>query len=323
VSFAWPQALALLALLPLAVWAWVAADRRRARQAGAFGNPALLPGLVDAKPGRRRWVPPLILLGALALLVLGMARPHAVLPVKREEATVVLAMDSSRSMSANDVQPSRIAAAQRAASDFIERLPEKYRLAIVSFSTKAEVVLPPSVDREAARAALAQLRLGAGTAIGDAITRALQIVSQPAQPGGGRREVLPASILLLSDGAQTVGGVTPAQAAQRARRLGVPISTIALGTRDARVRVPLPGGLTQLVSVPPDPRTLRQVAQTTGGRFFQAPTAEELEQVYGELGSRLGSEKKRVEVTSYAAGGAAVLLLAAAALSSIWFRRAL
>jgi Ca-activated chloride channel family protein len=322
VSFAWPQALALLALLPLAVWAWVAADRRRSRQAGAFGNPALLPGLVSARPGRRRWVPPLILLGALGLLVVGMARPHAVLPVKREEATVVLVMDSSRSMSANDVQPSRIAAAQKAATDFVEGLPEKYRLAIVSFSTKAEVVLPPSVDREAARAALAQLRLGAGTALGDAIARALQVVSQPAQ-AGNRQEVLPASILLLSDGAQTVGGVTPAQAAQRARRAGVPVSTIALGTRDARVQVPLPGGLKQLVSVPPDPRTLRQVAQATGGRFFQAPTADQLEEVYGELGSRLGSEKRRVEVTSYAAAGAAVLLLAAAGLSSLWFRRAL
>ena len=329
-SFAWPQAFVLLVLLPVAVWAWVVADRRRRRQAAAFGNPALLPGLVEAEPGRRRWVPPLILLGALALLVVGVARPHATLPVKREEATVVLVMDTSRSMAATDVRPSRIAAARKAANEFVDRLPDKYRLAIISFSTRAVVVLPPSVNREAARASLAQLRLGAGTAIGDAIARALALVAQPAaraqpgaQSGGQAPEVLPASILLLSDGAQTVDGVRPLQAARRARRLGVPISTIALGTRDARVRVPLPGGLTQLVSVPPDARTLRQVAQTAGGRFFQAPTADDLEDVYRELGSRLGSERRRVEVTSYAAGAAAVLLLAGAGLSSLWFRRAL
>jgi Ca-activated chloride channel homolog len=334
VSFAWPQALALLALLPVAVWAWVAADRRRKRQASAFGNPELLPGLVDSEPGRRRWVPPLVMLGALAILVVGLARPHALLPVKREEATVVLVLDTSRSMAANDVQPSRIQAARKSATDFVERLPEKYRLAIVSFSTKAEVVLPPSVDREAARAALRQLRLGAGTAIGDAIARALSLVvqtrqpaQQGAQPGQGGQadpqDVLPSSILLLSDGAQTVQGIRPLQAAQRARRLGVRVSTIALGTRDARVQVPLPGGLTQLVSVPPDPQTLRQVATATGGKFFQAPSAEQLDDVYRELGSRLGSERRRVEVTSYAAGAAAALLLAAAGLSSLWFRRAL
>jgi Ca-activated chloride channel homolog len=334
VSFAWPQALALLALLPVAVWVWLAADRRRRRQADAFGNPELLPGLVDSEPGRRRWVPPLILLGALGILVVGLARPHAMLPVKREEATVVLAIDTSRSMAANDVRPSRIEAARKAAGDFLERLPDKYRLAIVSFSTKAEVVLPPSADRDAAHAALSQLRLGSGTAIGDAIGRALSLVArsretgQPgAQPGqGGQTEpqdVVPASILLLSDGAQTAGRVQPLQAAQRARRAGVPVSTIAVGTSDARVQVPLPGGLTQLVSVPPDPPTLRRVAAATGGRFFQAPSAAELDNVYRELGSRLGSVRRRVEVTSYAAAAAAVLLLAGAGLSSVWFRRAL
>jgi Ca-activated chloride channel homolog len=245
----------------------------------------------------------------------------------------VLVLDTSRSMAAKDVGPSRIQAARKAATDFMERLPEKYQLAIVSFSTKAEVVLPPSVDREAARAALSQLRLGAGTAIGDAIARALTLVVQPRRPGAsgaqgspgqaGSQDTVPASILLLSDGAQTVDGVRPVQAAQRARRLGVPVSTIALGTRDARVQVPLPGGLTQLVSVPPDARTLRQVARATGGRFFQAPTAEQLDDVYRELGSRLGSERRRVEVTSYTAGAAAALVLAAAGLSSLWFRRAL
>jgi Ca-activated chloride channel homolog len=194
-------------------------------------------------------------------------------------------------------------------------------------------VLPPTADRDAARNALAQLRLGSGTAIGDAIVKALTLVSpQPAAAGQQATPpqsatpaaaATPASILVLSDGAQTAGGVTPVEAARRASQLKVPVSTIALGTRDATVEVPLPGGLKQLVAVPPDPQSLRRIAQATSGRFFEAPTAADLDQVYKELGSRLGRERRSVEVTSVFAGLGAVLLLAAGGLSSAWFRRAL
>jgi Ca-activated chloride channel family protein len=333
-SLTWPLALTALALVPIAVWAYLALDQRRRDEASRFGNPALLPALVAAEPGRKRLVPPLLVLGALILLVLGLARPHVMRSLPKEEATVVLAMDTSRSMAAKDVKPTRLAAAERAAETFLDKVPDRYRVAIVSFSTKAEVVLPPTTDRDAARAALAQLRLGTGTAIGDAVARALSLVAPqpaagqpvtpatPAQPTDPAA-VTPASILLLSDGAQTAGGVRPLDAAKRAADLKIPVSTIALGTRDATVEVPLPGGLKQLVTVPPDPQTLRRVAQATGGRFFEAPTAADLDQVYKELGSRLGRERRSVEVTSVFAGLGAVLLLAAGGLSSAWFRRAL
>jgi Ca-activated chloride channel family protein len=130
-------------------------------------------------------------------------------------------------------------------------------------------------------------------------------------------------VLLLSDGAQTAGEVRPLPAAQRARRLGVPVSTVALGTGDAVVEVPRPGGLKERVVVAPDVPTLRLVAGTTGGTFSAAPDAAKLESVYRELGTRLAHDRKRVEVTSAFAAGGAVLLLLGGTLSSLWFRRAL
>jgi Ca-activated chloride channel family protein len=130
-------------------------------------------------------------------------------------------------------------------------------------------------------------------------------------------------VLLLSDGAQTAGEVRPLPAAQRARRLGVPVSTVALGTGDAVVEVPRPGGLKERVVVAPDVPTLRLVAGTTGGTFSAAPDATKLESVYRELGTRLAHDRKRVEVTSAFAAGGAVLLLLGGTLSSLWFRRAL
>lgn len=327
-SLSWPLALTALALVPIAVWVYLALDQRRRNEASRFGNPALLPALVSEQPGRRRLVPPLLVLAALVLLVVGLARPHIVRSLPKEEATVVLALDTSRSMAARDVKPTRLGAARSAADTFLDTVPDRFRVAIVSFSTKAEVVLPPTADRDVARAALDQLRLGTGTAIGDAVARALSLVApQPAaaagQPSAPAAPPTPASILLLSDGAQTAGGVRPLDAAKRAAELKVPVSTIALGTRDATVEVPLPGGLKQLVTVPPDPQTLRQIAETTGGRFFEAPTATDLDAVYKELGSRLGRERRSVEVTSVFAGLGAILLLAAGGLSSAWFRRAL
>jgi Ca-activated chloride channel family protein len=322
VSFAWPLALLGLLLVPAVIGAYVLAERRRRREAAAFANPALLPNLLAERPGRRRHLPPLIALGALAVLLLGLARPHATLSVPKEEATVVLAVDVSRSMAAEDVRPSRFEAMREAAGAFLDEVPESYPVGIVAFSTSAEVVLPPTTDREAARASLQALRLGSGTAIGDAIVTALQAVEQPTeQERAAGQEPIPASILLLSDGAQTGSGPTPEQAAQQARDLGVPVSTVALGTTDAVVEVPVQGGLTQQVTVPPDPEALEQVAQATGGRFFEALDAERLKSVYEELGSRLGSEREEREVTAAFAGAGGLLLLASGALSALWFRR--
>ena len=323
-SFAWPLALLGLLLIPLAAGAYVLADRRRTREASRFANPALLPNLIAVSPRWRRHVPPAIALLALAVLVVGLARPHATVSVKKEEATIVLVLDTSRSMAATDVKPSRLAAARKAASEFLAKVPEAYPVAIVAFSTKADIVLPPTINRDAARSALAALRLGSGTAMGDAIVSALAAVPRPSTEARARgEEAPPSSILLLSDGAQTGVGALPLEAARRARDLHVPIYTVALGTTDAVVQVPLPGGLKQRVTVPPDAATLRRIAQESGGRFYAAPDSEKLSAVYKELGSRLGREPKREEVTSAFAAGGVVLLLVGGALSAFWFRRPL
>lgn len=322
-SFASPLALLGLLAIPLLVGVYLLVARRQRRAAGRFANPALVPNLVSSTPAWRRYVPFAIALGALALLVVGIARPHVVRDVTRDEATIVLAIDTSRSMAANDIRPSRFAAAQAAARDFLDAVPEAYRVGIVSFSTGASTVLTPTTDREAAKTALGELRLGSGTAIGNAIARSAELAStdEKRQPRSGDRS--PAAVLLLSDGAQTAGGMTPEQGVREARQLGIPVSTVALGRGDAVVEVPLPGGLRQRVVVAPDVETLRQIAKVTGGTFSEAPTAERLQAVYRDLGTRLAKDPKRVEVTSAFAAGGAVLLVLGGALSTFWFRRAL
>lgn len=323
-SFAWPMALLGLLLVPaLAALAWAAEGRRR-RDAERYGTPALVAASLPRVPGRRRFLPLAIALCALAVMLVGLARPHANLSVPRREATVMLALDTSRSMAATDVSPSRFAAARRAAEAFLEAVPSGYSVGIVSFSTSAQVVLRPTTDREQARAALRELRFGSGTAIGEAIARAVAAVRPDAAAGAPPSgAAVPATVLLLSDGAQTSEGLSPAAAATQARRLGVPVNTVALGTRDAVVTVPLPGGLEQQVTVPPDARTLRAVAERTGGRFYEAADAARLKEVYEELGSRLGRRDSRTEVTAAFAGGAAALLLLASGLSMLWSRRPL
>ena len=301
--------------------------RRRRRAAARFANPALVPNLVPRSPGWRRHVPPALVLASLAVLVVGIARPHIVRDVTRNEATIVLAIDTSRSMAATDVEPSRFDARARGAEAFLEEVPEEYAVGIVSFATSADPVLPPTTRPRggAGGAARAPARLGDGARDrGHARGR-----HRPRPAGGGgaaaaqEGERSPAAVLVFSDGAQTSGDVRPLPAAQRARRLGVPVSAVAVGTGEAVVEVPLPGGLRQRVVVPPEPQTLRLIARTTGGTFVESPGAGSLESVYEELGTRLASDRKRVEVTSAFAAGGAVLLLLGGALSSHWFRRAL
>ncbi len=322
-SFAWPLALLGLLALPLVVGAYLLTELRRRARAARFGSLPLLEGILPARPGHRRHVPFVLALASLTALLVGLARPHAVLATKQNEATVVLAFDTSFSMAATDLQPSRFAAAKVAANAFLDLVPEEYQVAIVSFSTSARVVLAPTPDREAARAALGELRLGTGTAIGDAVVRALRLVRPNARPGEPVGEQAPAAIVLLSDGAQTGGNVTPAGAARQARLRSIPVHTVAVGTRDAVVEVALPGGLKERVTVAPDIPTLKQLAARSGGQFFAAPDAARLEAVYKDLGSRLATRKEKKEITAAFSAAGGVLLLLGSGLSTLWFRRPL
>ena len=317
-SFAWPLMLLALLAVPLAVAGYILLERRRQRQAALFASPALVPNLVGHRPGRLRHVPPALALLALAALATGLARPHATLSVDQEQATVVLAMDTSRSMVANDVPPSRLAVAKEVVGQFLENLPEDYRVGMVSFAQSAQTVLPATANRPAAQSALRNLRTGDGTALGEGIARALQVAQRVPTEKGKKP---PASILVLSDGAQTQGVLEPFQAAQRAKKLRIPVYTVAFGTDQGVVEVVDENGFTQRVTVPPDPPTLRRVAQATGGRFYAAPDGNALSAVYEELGSRIGSVEEEREITAAFAAAGALLLLAAGAVSAFLFGR--
>ena len=310
--FDWPLALAGLAVLPVMVALYIDRDRRRVASQAEFGNPDLLPNVVDRSPGRLRYLPPLTLLVALVFMIVGVARPHATVSVPREEATIVLALDVSRSMKATDVQPTRLDAARVAAKTFLDEVPEKFRVGVVSFATRAAVGVAPTQDRALVTTALDTLKPGEGTAIGDAVALSVR-VGQPQAEGA---QAPPRAILLISDGAQDGGRIDPSEAAQQAKRLGIPVYTVLVGTADGVVEEELTGGYKRITRVPANPETLEQVAKESGGEFFAAPDAEALSRVYRELGSRLGTRKEDREITDVFAALAAGLLLIGATTSA-------
>ena len=321
-SFAWPLALWGLAVVALLAIAYLIMQRRRPRYVARFTNVDLLANIVARRPRWRRHVPPALTLLALSALVVGLARPELAVAVPREEATVILAMDSSGSMTATDVAPDRMAVARDVASSFVEDLPEDFQVGLVSFSDQADVVVPPTADRAEAVGALERLEADNGTALGDAIARSVELgvssLDEDEQPAEGESPVI---VLVLSDGANTTGDFEPLEAAQQAVDAKVPVYTVALGTAEGTIEGPDGYGGTRTIAVPPDPETLSQVAKATGGRFFEAADAEALRSVYDEIGSQVGTEQEQRELTVVFTAAGAVLLLVGAALSSLWFSR--
>jgi Ca-activated chloride channel family protein len=306
-SFATPFILWGLLLIPLALVGYWLVQRRRIKYAARFTNLDLLANVVDASPGRRRHLPALL------------ARPQTVVAVPRDDATVVLTMDSSASMTATDVPPTRLDAAKSASSSFLDRLPERFRVGLVSFSSTVSVLESPTEDRDAVRSSLDAIEGDVGTALGDAIVESVALAPDPAeQESAGGKPLF--AILLLSDGANSVGR-EPLEVLDLAKQAGVPIYTIAFGTPDGTVEITNDAGFTQTYAVPPDPETLRTVAEETGGRFFEAPTEADLEAVYREIGSQVSYEDEHRELTAAFAGAGAVFLFLGAGLSALWFGR--
>jgi Ca-activated chloride channel homolog len=329
-TFATPLALLALPLVPLVVLALILVRRRPIRYAVRYPALDVLAEVVR-RERRFRWLPAALLLLALTALLLGAAKPTARVPVPREEATVMLVVDVSGSMEADDVKPTRLDAAKDAAGRFLDKLPARFQVGLVAFSTQAETLVPPTVDRTAVRDALASLRADGSTAMGDGLSNALDAIvavrqADAGSPGGaggttpdpggtgpGASTGPPAVTLLLSDGAN-MAGVNPLDQAERARDLNVPVYTIALGTADGVLqRRDALGGL-RIQPVPPDPDTLARIAETTNARFFQAPTSRNLTQVYESLGSHIGFRTEEREVTVAFAAAALILLAAAGAL---------
>jgi Ca-activated chloride channel family protein len=323
VSFASPNLLFALLLVPLAAAGYIWFQGRREREAAAFVEPALLPNVVDRVPGWRRHLPPAILLLAVAGLLVGFARPHADLSVRSEEATAVIAIDTSRSMGAPDLQPTRLAAAQASARRFLKELPAKYRVAVVAFSTVAQVASAPTRDRKFVNEAIGSLRVGEATALGDGLATAVDVArgTPPGVKPLKGEEPPPAVILILSDGAVDGGRIEVNEAVRRAREAKIPVFTALLGTENGVVQVRHVGGYIERIQVPPDPAALRRVAAQTGGSFFQAPSEADLSVVYADLKSRLGKTREDKEITVAFAGVSALLLLVGCGLSALWFRR--
>jgi Ca-activated chloride channel family protein len=316
-SFAAPLLLLGLLALPALVAVYVRSERRARRGRDAFAAPALIAAVAPQRPGWRRHAPLVFYAAALAVLVVALARPQRTVAVPVEQATVVLATDHSGSMAARDVAPSRLVAARRAAHRFLDEVPEDVRVGAVAFNHGARTLRSPTRDRDAVARAIARLRPAGGTATGDALEAALRMASTPARPGA---QPPPAAIVLLSDG-KSVRGRDPVPIAEEARRAGVPVYTVALGTASGTIEVPSAGGGTATRQVPPDPTTLQQIAQRSGGRAFTAENAERLDAVFERLGSQVARERRPRQLTAAVAGGALGLLVLGAAFSLRWFGR--
>ena len=308
----------LLIAIPAVVGLYAVLERRRRREAEAFASPALIPAVVDRSPGRLRWIPLVVLLVGLVAMIVGVARPHATVTVPRQEATVMLAIDTSRSMKATDVKPTRLTAALLAANDFVQKIPAKFRVGIVSFASQARIALPPTADRSLVTEALKELRPGEGTAIGDAVALGVKISQQQHTSDG---KVPPTAMLMISDGSRDGGKTTPQAAAALAKKAHMPVYTIVIGTPNGVVNETLTGGYKVTIRVPPSPQTLQQIAQGSGGQSFTAADDSRLKEVYTRLGSLLGHKSEDREITDVFAGSAALLLLVGGGMSMFWFRR--
>ena len=302
-SFQAPLFLAGLAVVPIALAALLLARRRPAKYVVRFPAAATLAAVMPKSSKIRRNVPPALLLTALAAMTVALARPEATIAVPVEKASVMLVTDTSGSMNATDVSPTRLAAAQAAATSFLDKVPDQLQVGLVAFADGPHTVLRPTQDRAQIKSTIAALAADGGTATGDALDSALTALA----------DEKPAAIVLLSDGASKTG-TDPAEVAQKARAAKIPIYTVALGTPDGTVDA---GG--QLLSVPPDPQALKQVADISGGKAFTAEDSDSLDEVYKTLGSRIGTRKEKKEVS---AGFAAIglLMLGGAAFTTLRWR---
>ncbi|MEM7341241.1 MAG: VWA domain-containing protein [Actinomycetota bacterium] len=296
-------------------------QRRRRTYALRFAASDLLESVAPSQPGWRRHLPAFSFLLALSVFVMAFAQPARQVEVPRERATVIIAVDVSLSMEADDVDPTRLEAAQAAATRFIDELPPTLNVGLVSFAGTASVLVTPTQDRLPVRTAISGLSLAESTAIGEAIFTSLDALENA--PGDGTDDPPPARIVLLSDGETTVGR-SDVLAVEAARDAGIPVSTIAFGTANGIILYDDPETLAveqQPIAVPVGEDNLRAIAEGTEGAFFTASTLEELEAVYADIGSAVGFELIDREITDWFVGAGLALLAITGLLSLAWFQR--
>ena len=348
-TFETPQALWLLLTLPLLAGLYVLIQRRRVKAAVRYASLDLVRAAQGAGARFRRHVPPLLIGCALAVLILAVARPSAVVTLPSEQRTIILAIDVSLSMRANDVEPSRLAAAREAAKAFIADQPPDVRIGIVQFAGSASIVQKPTSDRHALTEAIDRLQLQLHTAIGSGIIvslaalfpedaaeleaantsvrrfrdvpRSVPIDRPRPEAKEERRPVPPGSnrnfaIILLTDGRRTTGP-DPLDAAKLAADRGIKVYTVGFGSAE--------GGTANAdgmsIYMRFDEETLRAIAQATAAEYFHAGSGADLRKVYETLNARYVLEKKETEISALFAAAGAVLTVLAAGLSVLWFGR--
>jgi Ca-activated chloride channel family protein len=289
-SFREPLLLLGLALVPLAVVAYVVAQRRRRRYAVRYTNVDVLAS-VAKRVGWARHLPAALALLALAALLVALGRPQRTVAAEQRAATVVMVTDTSGSMRATDIKPDRLTAAKNAADQLADKLPRDFRLGLISFGTTVSQLVEPTTDKARVKAGVASLTFKGRTAMGDGLSLGIDSArATVTDPGTGLPQRLPAAIVLLSDGRSTVGQ-PPLTVADRARKLRIPVYTVALGNS-------------------PGTSTLQEIARVTRGRFYQASDASRLSEIYRNLGARFSTKKEKQEVTAGFAGAGFVLLMA-------------
>jgi Ca-activated chloride channel family protein len=317
-TFLRPLALLGLVGIPIlvAVYARHQADRRAA--AAVFAAPHMTDSVTPNRPGFRRHLPLVAVLVALTALVVAAARPAHSVAESVRHASIMLATDVSSSMAAKDVAPNRLKAAARAAGSFAAKVPSSLSVGVIAFNQSPVLLQSPTTDRSQIRPQLDSLRPRGGTATGKAIALATRVINGTPKINGKRP---PGAIVLLSDGKSTFG-LNPITAAQAAKKLHIPIYTVALGTASGTIDVPNTNGQgTHTETVPPSPETLGQIARASGGKAYTAASATHLSEIYKTLGYQLGHHKVKHELTSGFAGGALLLVALASFMSLRWFGR--
>ena len=307
-TFREPLLLLGLALVPLALAAYVVAQRRRRRFAVRYTNVDVLAG-VAARTNWTRHIPALLALLALAALLIALARPERTVAAEQRQAMVVMVTDVSGSMRATDVQPDRLTAAKQAGHALIDKLPRDFRLGLIGFSHVASQLVEPTTDKQRIGAGVDGLIANGGTAMGDGLALGIEAARTPVTNELGVPQRLPAAIVLLSDGASTAGTEDPVTVAERARGMRIPIYTVALGTAAGTIEHTRRDGTTWTEPVPPDTATLQEIARESRGRFYQAADAQRLTDIYRSLGTRLATRHEKQEVTAAFAGGGLALLV--------------
>ena len=303
-NFAAPDRLWLLLLVPLLLAVYIYLQYRRSVYAVRFTNIALIDRIAPRRPAWGRHLAVGLALVTMAMVVVAFAKPVGPTKVPLQRATVIVTIDTSLSMGANDVVPNRLVAAQQAASDFVAQLPAQFNVALIAYAKTANVIVPPTTDRQAFQRGVDTLELGPYTATGDALRVALKAVAlAPADPNHPDTQA-PARIVLISDGKKTFGS-SPFQAARKARAQHVPIYSIAVGTEHAVITTQ-----GQQVPVPVSQAQLRRISELSGGKAFVAASPDALRAIYDDLNSSFIYTTENREVTARFAGYALLLVLA-------------